>query len=619
MSALSPPPSVRQLYGEQIGRCAEQIERLRRLDRLLTHVRVIVFLCGAAAAVAALQFESASQLWWLCTAAVFIGFVGLVGFHERVRGRMDSLRLLRDLHREALARIARNWERLPVAELEVPDRHGALAIDLDLFGRASLFQLLSTASTSMGTGTLRDWLLEPAAGAEIRARQQAVVELTPLQEFRDQFLVEGRLLSRATDHPERFVAWAEGERWLARRPWLRRWTRLSPAMLSIVLLLTCAGLLPAQESGTAMLGLVLANCLLSIFFTARVHDTFATLATRHRELERYHALFELLDRLTVTAPRLQQVQRAARAGAGALAALRQLGRYLWLAQRDQSALKFLLRLVLQLTLLWDFHVLWLLERWQQRQGRQVRHWFQALGEFEAFLSMSQLAHDHPAWAFPRIDERETRLQARELGHPLLADETRVGNDVEVGPPGTFLLVTGSNMSGKSTLLRAIGLNVILAQAGAPVCALSMSLPPLVVQTSMRIRDSLTAGVSFFLAELKRLKEIVDRADALRGNPNECLLYLLDEILLGTNSRDRQVAVVRVLSHLLRSGALGAISTHDLGLADCPELHDACLPVHFTETLHGPQAERPMTFDFKLRPGIATTTNALKLVEMVGLD
>ena len=207
----------------------------------------------------------------------------------------------------------------------------------------------------------------------------------------------------------------------------------------------------------------------------------------------------------------------------------------------------------------------------------------------------------------------------ELGHPLLADDVRVANDVEVGPPGTFLLVTGSNMSGKSTLLRAIGLNVILAQAGGPVCARSMNLPPLTVQTSMRIRDSLAAGVSFFLAELKRLKEIVDQADALRQSTDRRLLYLLDEILLGTNSRDRQIAVVRVLSHVLHSGALGAISTHDLGLADCPELHDACRAVHFTETLHGPGAERPMTFDFKLRPGIATSTNALKLVEMVGLE
>ena len=288
-------------------------------------------------------------------------------------------------------------------------------------------------------------------------------------------------------------------------------------------------------------------------------------------------------------------------------------------KRDQSALTFLLRLVLQLLLLWDFHVLWLVEHWQRTQGGNVRQWFQALGDLETLMSLSQLAHDNPVWAFPSVDGHASQLHALELGHPLLADDVRVANDVDVGPPETFLLVTGSNMSGKSTLLRAIGLNVILAQAGGPVCARSMNLPPLTVQTSMRIRDSLTAGVSFFLAELKRLKEIVDQADALRQSTDRRLLYLLDEILLGTNSRDRQIAVVRVLSHVLHSGALGAISTHDLGLADCPELHDACRPVHFTETLHGAGAERPMTFDFKLRPGIATSTNALKLVEMVGLD
>jgi DNA mismatch repair ATPase MutS len=190
--------------------------------------------------------------------------------------------------------------------------------------------------------------------------------------------------------------------------------------------------------------------------------------------------------------------------------------------------------------------------------------------------------------------------------------------VEIGPAGSVLLVTGSNMSGKSTLLRAVGVNAVLAQAGAPVCAESLVMPPVVLATSMRIRDSLVDGVSFYMAELMRLKEIVDLARGAVPRGDRLLLYLLDEILLGTNSRERHLAVVRVLEHLLRCGAIGAVSTHDLELATTEPLTEACRCVHFSETLHDAHAERPMTFDYKLRSGVATTSNALKLLEIVGL-
>ncbi len=220
---------------------------------------------------------------------------------------------------------------------------------------------------------------------------------------------------------------------------------------------------------------------------------------------------------------------------------------------------------------------------------------------------------------PEVDASAERLQARQLGHPLLPCETCVANDVEIGPAGSFLLVTGSNMSGKSTLLRAIGVNAVLAQAGRPVCAEHLTMPPVVLATSMRIRDSLEDGVSFYMAELMRLKEIVDVARDADSRNHRTLLYLLDEILLGTNSKERHLAVVRVLQHLLERGAIGAISTHDLDLATSESLAGACRCVHFCETLHDQDAERPMTFDYRLRPGIATTSNALKLLEIVGLE
>jgi DNA mismatch repair ATPase MutS len=229
-----------------------------------------------------------------------------------------------------------------------------------------------------------------------------------------------------------------------------------------------------------------------------------------------------------------------------------------------------------------------------------------------------LRFENPGWCLPEVIAGEAELAARDLGHPLLPPARRVGNDVIVGPTGTFLLVTGSNMSGKSTLLRAIGINVVLAQAGGPACAAALRLPPVRLATSILVEDSLAAGVSFFLAELLRIKGVVAAAAAAEAR-GAVLLYLLDEVLRGTNSVERQIAVRRVLRHLLSRGALGAVSTHDLELAAGAGLAEAARPVHFRETLApGPDGPR-MSFDYRLRSGPATTTNALELLRQVGLD
>jgi DNA mismatch repair ATPase MutS len=275
-------------------------------------------------------------------------------------------------------------------------------------------------------------------------------------------------------------------------------------------------------------------------------------------------------------------------------------------------------LPLQVLLLYDFHILSLLEGWQKEFGRRARGWFQALGKLEALASLAVLAHDYPTWTMPKVDPSAEGYQATGLAHPLLPDGSRVANDVQLGPRGSFLLVTGSNMSGKSTLLRAVGMSAVMAQAGAPVCAAELQMPPLAVATSMRVRDSLESGVSFYMAELLRLKQIVDLARNATARRGRLLLYLLDEILIGTNSRERHIAVVRVMEHLLRHDTIGAVSTHDLELAASPSLAAACRCVHLRETLHGENAAQIMTFDYRLRPGVATTSNALKLLEIVGL-
>jgi len=276
-------------------------------------------------------------------------------------------------------------------------------------------------------------------------------------------------------------------------------------------------------------------------------------------------------------------------------------------------------------LLLDVHVGFALDRWRARWGHDIRRWIEALGEMEALSSLATLAYDNPEWGMPEWEAPETAerpgsgvLRARALGHPLLLPGSCVRNDVEVGPPGTFLFVTGSNMSGKSTLLRAVGANVVLAAAGAPACAASLNLPPVRLWTSMRVDDSVTDGISRFMAELLRVRSVVEAARGhRRGEPP--VLYLLDEMLQGTNTAERRVAARAVLRHLLAEGAIGGVTSHDLTLADAPDLESVRRAYHFRERVEAGEQGTELYFDYLLRPGVATTRNALRLLEAVGLD
>jgi hypothetical protein len=563
--------------------------------------------------------SAGASAYWVA-GLVFTLFVALVGVHDQVWRQLAHALLHRHVSQEGLARCHRDWQLLQRWSVEVPEHRRALSNDLDLFGDSSLFQLVCSAGTGGGRKTLRDWLLEPAEFGEVLHRQAAVRELAEHIETRDRLQLLGRKLDNSHSGPDRFIAWAESPLWLAARPGLRQASLIVPVGVFVALLATIFSLLSRDVGGLTIMVLLAVNAVLSVFFSGSVHELFVNVSTRNGEAAGYLTVFELLGETSFESEKLRQLQmRLLEDGGTAVAQLNGLRRIMRFANLSNSPMFFVLLYVpLQIVTLYDFHVLSWLENWQQRNGKHVRGWFNVLGEFEALSSLGTLAFENPNWCYPGLEVEAEMVSAENLGHPLLAADKRVDNDVEVGPIGTLLLVTGSNMSGKSTLLRALGTNLVLAQAGAPVCADKMSLPPVEIATSMRIHDSLADGVSFFMAELKRLKQIVDLAHQLAGRHERRLFYLLDEILQGTNSRERHLAVERVLSHLITRGAIGAISTHDLELANSGVLAAACHAVHFREVLHGDDAKHGMSFDYLLRPGVATTTNALKLLELVGL-
>jgi DNA mismatch repair ATPase MutS len=334
------------------------------------------------------------------------------------------------------------------------------------------------------------------------------------------------------------------------------------------------------------------------------------------EVRQYAGLFGRWECVEVSAPCLVTRQTVLSEGrASASVALRRLGRLIDLADLRYSHLPHVL--VHSLTG-WDLHVAAALERWRTTSGARVARWFEVLAELDALAAMAGLAHDEPEWTYPTLAPQADVLAADGLAHPLIAADVRVGNSVSIGPPGTVLTITGSNMSGKSTLLRAIGLNVVLAQMGGPVCASRLHLPPLRLATSIRIADSLADGVSYFMSALLRIKDIVVAAEQPRDGTSPRVLYLMDEVLQGTNSEERQVAVRHIVRHLVRCDALGALTTHDLRLVEAPEFVAHARHVHFTEHITESGAGPAMTFDYTLRPGPATSRNALALVRLVGL-
>lgn len=593
------------LYRERSEHFGTARQRYEKRTGWLANARVIVFLGALACLIGGLTDTTGLRLLLLSLACVgAVAFVVLVVLYVRSARAFERFDALFTVNRAALGRCLRAWQDLPVLEVPAFTQEYPFARDLDVFGKASLYHLLCTAGTPEGRRMLAYWLVEPAPGETIRARQQAVSELAAQLDWRQDLEVAALPLARKPPNPTAFLAWAEGESWLAGRIWLI-WVARGLALMTVTLIGLHSGGFVALPLWIAPLVL---NIVLSGLYSSEIHQIFGYVSTRSGMISGYAGLFASLDTLKAESDVLVRIQADTR---HAQKQLKQLDTVVGFADFRFTQLIYL---AVQFVTLWDIHVLDILERWQRRSGKQVRGWLEALGETEALASLASLTHDNPDWVFPQVDPDTKVITAEHLGHPLLSDGIRVANDVTLGPPGTFLLVTGSNMSGKSTLLRAVGLGIVLAQAGGPVCAHSLRLPPTTIQTSMRVQDSLESGLSFYMAELKRLKQVVDAAQS----GERLLVYLLDEILQGTNSAERQVAVRRVIAYLVNRGAIGAVSTHDLALADITELAAASRPVHFRESFErGPEGP-VMTFDYRMRPGVAPTTNALKLLELVGL-
>ncbi len=611
------PLDVLTQYAERLKREQDALAVVTRRMQRLSVARLTVFTAMIAFASYA-AFASGGAVAWVVALLLLGIFIALVVVHNREKARARLIGATVALFEIRLAAAQGDWPRLPAVAVITRDLPH-WAVELDVVGDVSLLRLLSGAATLPGRRTIAEWIFAAAKPDEVLRRQQAVQELLQRLELVEEIQTRALLAPHWGNRAfVPFVEWSENQTDVVSQS-LLLWCRAVTAAVVVTSILWGGGLVAAKIpviaifTSIATLGVV----------GWRAARAISAVQGREAPLESFSGMMQMVEEAGLCSAKFVELHEALVSHRmNASAALRKLSRMTETGGIRQSPMMYGL---LQLLLMWDVHLLASIENWRRLHGSHVRRWLDALGEMEALCALANLAHANPDWCFPSVSNgagEKTRryiFDAKDLAHPLIPRGTRVANDVSVGPPGTFLLVTGSNMSGKSTLLRAIGLNTILAQAGAPACASSLTMPPVVLTTSVQVQDSLAQGVSRFMAELLRLKEVVDVVSQHNAKDDAVLpLYLLDEILQGTNSAERQVGARMVLARLVQSHCIGVVTTHDLALADSPELRSAAHMVHFTEGVEENEGGISLSFEYKLRDGIATATNALKLMKAVGL-
>ena len=591
---------------------AAHVEYSRRLDdrretaairsrhaAIAANLRLLVFATGVV--VAWLVFGSrVLAAGWL--AVPILLFVVLLFAHDRLlTQRQRALRSVA-FYERALSRLESRWAGGGTQGERFRDPHHPYADDLDLVGEGSLFELVCTARTRGGEDTLAAWLLGPATPEQIQLRQDAVRELTPRLDLREDLARLGDEV-RSGLHPERVCAWGAAPVVIASK---------TPAMIAAGLAaLALAGLVCWMLTPLGPLPFLLALLLEGVFWSLyrrRFQAVVGAVELPGQDLGLLAHLLERLEREPCQASRLVELQAGLEtSGASASTSIARLRRLIDLLDARRNQLFFPVAAVL----LWTPQVAFAIERWRARFGPDLGRWIEAVGEFEALCAFAGFSYERPDYAFPEILDGAPCFEGVAIGHPLLPDDRCVRNDLTLSAENPALIVSGSNMSGKSTLLRSIGINTVLGLAGAPVCAKNLRLSPVAIGASIRLQDSLLEGSSRFYAEILRLRQITELAQ------NELpILFLLDEILSGTKSHDRGIGAEAVVRNLVESGAIGLVTTHDLALT---RLADLLAPrvtnVHFQDHLE----DGVIAFDYRIHPGVVTKSNALELMRAVGLD
>ena len=594
---MGQPPTPHGAYSERLAAREASLRALQLRRLRLGTLRLLIIL--GFGAVCWLAWKGSASLWWAALPLAI--FVGLMWLQSRIQRDAELVRRGIRFYERGLARLENRWQGDGESGERFLSPQHPYGSDLDIFGKASLFELLSTARTRGGEAKLADWLSAPAPLDELRRRHQAVDELRPLLDLREQLAALGDDY-RAGVHPDHLIAWAETP--APPFPKAQRITALLfAAMQAGLLTWWLLSLFTDVRAEIAVLAFGLLEGAFALTLRGHIVGIIHGVHEASHDLDLLSELLAVLERQDFRSPRLQTLLDSIRSvGKPASRNIARLRRWMELLDsRDNVFVR-----LFGPPLLWGTQVAMAVENWRAAHGPNVRAWLDAVSEIEALSALANYAWEHPSDPWPEFAEGRV-FEGDELGHPLLPDSRCIRNSVALKDPLRLIVVSGSNMSGKSTLLRAVGINAVLAMAGAPVRARRLVLSHLSVGASIRTMDSLEEGHSRFMAEILRLKQILELP--------EPALFLLDELLGGTNSHDRAIGAEGLLHGLLERGAIGITTTHDLSLARvADQLAPVAINVHFEDRLENGR----LVFDYTMRPGVVARSNALDLMRAVGL-
>jgi hypothetical protein len=538
--------------------------------------------------------------WW--TLVALGAFVALVLYHDYVNRMERRAGRAVAFYENGIARIEDRWPGRGNTRTVLQDESHLYASDLDLFGKGSLFELLSSARTRSGELTLAAWLCAPASREEILKRQQAVDELRNNLDLREDLAVLGEEVEPAI-HPDLMKRWGLAPARLESGP-----ARAVAAILGGLGAITLIRYFFFGASGVPAFLAVMAEGAFALYYRKHVREVVAAVDQPAKDLTILFLVLARLERERFQSEKLRELRAILdTAGKPPSTRIRRLARLIELLEARLNMAYALFGP----WVLWTTQAAFAIEAWRRRCGPAIGRWLDTVGEIEALCAMAGYAYEHPSDPFPEIAESGTCFEGAELRHPLLPAARSVANSLHLNETLQLLVVSGSNMSGKSTLLRTVGVNAVMALAGAPVRARHLRLSVLQIGSTIRVVDSLQAGTSRFYAEIQRLRDIMNTTRT-RGP----VLFLLDEILHGTNSHDRAVGAEAVVRGLISRGAVGLVTTHDLALAQVAKsLGHKAANVHFQDHLEN----GTMVFDYMLRPGVVTKSNALELMRAVGLE
>ncbi len=590
-------------YSVRLERFVAAVAAKQRQHILAGNIKIGVVVAGLVFAWMSLEKEWFSPYWLALPLCVY---AALAVHHEYILRARTRAETAAEFYRKGLARIEDRWAGTGQTGDRFREEAHVYAEDLDLFGRGGLFELLSTARLPMGENQLASWLCSPSPREAILERQVLIHELRDNKlDLREDLAVTGEDL-RTRLNPESLVGWAEGQRVLPKSPW---------RVVTVVLALCTTAAILYYFAGESYRTALIFLAVDAIFLRAlkkRAQTVIHGVACNAEGLLLFSQILQRLEREPFAASRLQTFSAELTAeGRRASRAIRKFARIVYWIDAEHSLLAHLA----ELPLLYTIQVAFAAETWRARFGRSMHRWVEIAGEIEALLSLAAFSFEHPADPFPEFAHAEnpaTTFHAEELGHPLIPAARCVRNNVRLDNDTRVLLVSGSNMSGKSTLLRAVGINAVLAMAGAPVRAKSLRLTPLAIGTRIRSTDSLQEGRSGFYTEILHIRAVFNLAESTKLP----LLFLFDELLEGTNSKDRRIGAEGLLQALLGRGALGIVTTHDLALTEIGQsLGQRLRNMHFQDYVESGK----MRFDYRLRDGVVAKSNAIELMRLIGLQ